>query len=89
MASKIRLCCRYCIADGVPRRSFLVALVVGTILNLINQGDALLGGGHIVLWKLALTYAVPYAVATYGAVSFRLRADGTRASIAGSKELRR
>ncbi|HVH73731.1 MAG TPA: nitrate/nitrite transporter NrtS [Stellaceae bacterium] len=73
----------------MPKRSFLVALVVGTILNLINQGDALLGGGHIVLWKLALTYAVPYAVATYGAVSFRLRADGTRASIPGSKEMRR
>lgn len=88
-SSKIRLCCRCCVSDGVPKRSFFVALVVGTILNLINQGDALVAGGHIVLWKLALTFAVPYAVATYGAVSFRLRADGTRASIAGGKEMRR
>ncbi|HEV2301199.1 MAG TPA: nitrate/nitrite transporter NrtS [Stellaceae bacterium] len=73
----------------MPRRSFFVALVVGTILNLINQGDALFAGRPLDLLKLALTYAVPYAVATYGAVSFRLRADRTRASIPGSKEMRR
>lgn len=78
---KIRLCCRYCVAEGVPKRSLIVALVVGTILNLINQGDALFSGRRLDLVKLALTYAVPYAVATYGAVSFRLRADGSRASI--------
>ena len=54
-----------CISDGVPRRSFLVALIVGTILNLINQGDALFGQGHLNLTKIFLTYAVPYCVATY------------------------
>src|SRR5690349_14891595 len=32
------------IAPGVPRRSLAAAVVVGTILNLINQGDALFGG---------------------------------------------
>ena len=48
------------------RRSLLVALVIGTILNAINQGDALLGSGEIVLWKLLLTYFVPFAVASYG-----------------------
>jgi hypothetical protein len=50
----------------------VVALVVGTILNLINQGDALFGEAHLNLAKLILTYAVPYFVATYGAVSYRL-----------------
>ncbi len=34
--------CSYCMSEGVPRRSFVVALIVGTILNLINHGDALL-----------------------------------------------
>ena len=34
------------VSDGVPRRSFLVALVVGAVLNLINQGDALLAGAR-------------------------------------------
>jgi hypothetical protein len=49
-----------------------VAVVVGTILNLINQGDALFGQGPINWIKIVLTYLVPYAVSTYGAVSYRL-----------------
>lgn len=64
----------YCFSDGVPRRSLMVGLVVGTILNAINQGDVLLHGGHVNVVKMILTYAVPYCVATYGAVSFRLAA---------------
>ena len=60
-------------SDGVPRRSFMVAVVVGTILNLINQGDALLSGAHLNFTKIILTFAVPYCVATYGAVSYRLQ----------------
>ena len=69
--SRIWLCC---ISDGVPKRSLVVALVVGTILNLINQGDVLVAGARLNLTKLILTFVVPYAVATYGAVSYRLRA---------------
>lgn len=56
----------------MPRRSLRVALVVGTALNLINQADALLAGGEVDWLKCALTYLVPYAVSTYGAVSFRM-----------------
>ena len=63
---------RCAISDGVPRRSLVVALVVGTILNLINQGDAMLVGRPLDLLKLSLTYLVPYLVSTYGAVSYRL-----------------
>lgn len=65
---------RYAISDGVPRRSLTIALVVGTILNLINQGDALITGEAISVPKLLLTYLVPYCVSTYGAVSYRLHA---------------
>src|SRR5258707_640106 len=32
--------CHCCLSQGVPRRSLVVALIVGTILNLIEQGDA-------------------------------------------------
>ena len=71
--SKIGL---YCFSEGVPRRSARVALIVGTVLNLINQGDALLGHGHVSIPKLALTFLVPYCVATYGAVSYRLSSEG-------------
>ena len=62
------------IAPGVPRRSLMAAIVVGTTLNLINQGDALFGARPINWLKLVLTYIVPYCVATYGAVAFRLEA---------------
>ena len=48
------------------RRSLTVAVIVGTILNGINQGDALLSAQPIVAWKLVLTYFVPFAVASYG-----------------------
>jgi hypothetical protein len=55
----------------VPRRSFVVALIVWTILNLINQGEALLAAHSLNVAKLLLTYLVAYCVATYGAVSFQ------------------
>ena len=77
-----------CVSDGVPRRSLVVALVVGTILNLINQGDALIGGGHIVIPKLLLTYCVPYCVSTYGAVSLRLRLLRASAPLTGTGDRR-
>lgn len=48
------------------RRSLTVALVIGTVLNAINQGSEILAGEPVVLWKLALTYFVPFAVASYG-----------------------
>jgi hypothetical protein len=70
-----RRACLCAISDGVPRRSLYVALVVGTVLNLINQGDALLAMAPINWLKLALTYCVPYAVCTYGAVSYRLKQE--------------
>lgn len=68
-----KLACRYACSDGVPRRSLYVAIIVGTILNLINQGDALSGDASISWLKVALTYCVPYAVCTYGAVSVQFK----------------
>ena len=51
------------------RRSLVVALVVGTVLVAINQGNRLIdGGGSDLYWKIPLTYAVPYIVATVGAL---------------------
>lgn len=44
-------------------RALKVSLVVGTVLNLINSGDALLAGllpEHV--WKIPLTYLVPFLV---------------------------
>jgi len=63
---------RYAFSDGTPWRSGCVALSVGKILNLINQGDAIFGAVPINWTKIFLTYLVPYAVSTYGAVSYRM-----------------
>jgi hypothetical protein len=56
-------------SDGVPKRSLLVTLIVGSVPNLINQGDPLVIRMPLDMVKLLLTYLVPYCVSTYGAVS--------------------
>jgi hypothetical protein len=57
--------------DRVFHRAAVVAVVVGTVLNLINQGDALAGGRHIDWAKALLTYLVPFCVSAHGALSAR------------------
>lgn len=62
---------------GVYRRSFEIALAVGTLLNLINQPNLFMGICSLdqsllmdVNWlKVILTYLVPFFVSFYGAVS--------------------
>ena len=49
------------------RRALVIAAVVGTALNVINQPEALLGDASVVWWKVLLTYLVPFFVATYAA----------------------
>ncbi len=44
------------------KRSIIIAVVVGTLLNLINQGDALVAGLSLDWFKVILTYCVPFAV---------------------------
>ena len=54
----------------IVRSACKVALLVGTILVLINHGVAIAGGtvGADNLLQIALTYLVPYCVSTYSAV---------------------
>lgn len=61
-------------ADGRP--ALWVALVVGTLLNLINQGDAFWGETHINWAKLTLIYVVPFFVSLHGAAFSRGRDGG-------------
>ena len=53
----------------IATRSLWVSLIVGTVLNLINQGDRLAAGLPPDWGKLVLTYVVPFLVASYGAWS--------------------
>ncbi|MDP6345478.1 MAG: nitrate/nitrite transporter NrtS [Alphaproteobacteria bacterium] len=55
--------------DGTPRKALGTALVVGTILVVINHGDVLAAADWPPLWKVLLTYSVPYCVATWGAIT--------------------
>ncbi|MEM7016866.1 MAG: nitrate/nitrite transporter NrtS, partial [Pseudomonadota bacterium] len=52
-------------------------LVVGTVLNLINQGDVILmGQWDGIHWgKLLLTYLVPFCVSVYSALQVRLAVE--------------
>ena len=58
----------------IVRRSLKVAVLVGTILALINHGDRMLSGsldGEAAL-KIVLTYLVPYCVSTWASVQTAL-----------------
>ncbi|WP_323055045.1 nitrate/nitrite transporter NrtS [Microbulbifer thermotolerans] len=51
----------------VVRNAFRVSLVVGALLNAINQGPALTTGQEIDWLKVLLNFVVPYCVASYSA----------------------
>ncbi len=63
-----------CDKDKV-KQAIKISLVVGTILNLINQGDYIFNMifDKINYFKLVLTYFVPFFVSTYTAISISLR----------------
>lgn len=68
----LRRLLHYALSDGIPRRALFVALIVGTVLNLINQGDTLFGPKPVNLFKLVLTFIVPYVVSSHGAATARM-----------------
>lgn len=58
-------------------RSLKTALVIGTLLGLINHGQALVSG-HFTwsdLVPLLVTYLVPFCVTTYGQVQGKRQRD--------------
>jgi len=57
---------------GTPLKAFLIACIVGTILIAINHGDKILNGESPHLFKIFLTYFVPYCVTTWGAITGKL-----------------
>jgi hypothetical protein len=71
---------RMAIQLGIYRRSFKVAFVARTMLNLINQPQAMLefifldflAMERLNVIKTLLTYAVPFLVASYAALDLRL-----------------
>lgn len=66
-------CTRCAVTDrGMLRRSAVASLLMTSALIALNQGDTVLAGTFS--WssnwyKIPLTYALPFCVATYGALS--------------------
>ena len=54
---------------GIIRRALLTSLVVGSLLLLINHGDTVKAQEYPALWKVGLTYLVPFLVTIWGSVS--------------------
>lgn len=66
-----RKCVRHALVHRpLLRTSLTTALVVGTILTAINQGNVLLAGKFPaeLWWKIPLTYCVPFLVASWAAL---------------------
>jgi len=55
------------------RASLKVALVVGCVLNAINQGAAILQASGISWPHVLLNFVVPFCVATYSAARNQIR----------------
>ena len=66
---------------SVRKRALKVAMLVGSILAVINHGDALLSGdASTTVWiKIVLTFVVPYCVATFASVQAIRQRSGVRA----------
>ena len=54
---------------GIIRRALLTSLVVGSVLLLINHGDTVKAQEYPALWKVGLTYLVPFLVTIWGSIS--------------------
>ncbi len=51
----------------ILRNALRIALCVGTVLNLINQGGNFVGAAPVSWPHVCLNYLVPFCVATYSA----------------------
>lgn len=65
---------KFAFSPKIVKKAIKVALVVGIILNLINQGEKIisLDLGSINLFKFILTFFVPYGVSAYSAAQANL-----------------
>ncbi len=57
------------LGDGTPKKAMYTALAIGTLLTAINHGDVIASGLAPSIWKVVLTYCVPYCVTTWGAIT--------------------
>lgn len=75
----------HCMHPALFKRALITACIVGTLLNLINQGSSLFSG-DIVWWKVMLTYMVPYLVSTTSSALERQKTHQLRHFIGSFKD---
>ncbi len=76
----------YCLERPTLLFSIKMALVVGTLLAVINQGQAIVTG-HFTsdrLLPMLLTYCVPFAVAMYSQIQGKRQRDCLQAEISAA-----
>jgi hypothetical protein len=79
-----KIYCDIVTSSSVISRALKVSLIVGSALNLINQGEViiLLDLEKLHLFKILLTYLVPYSVTTYTATAMKIEfLIGTKAIV--------
>jgi hypothetical protein len=72
----------YCLEHDTLAHSVRTALLVGTILAIINHGMDILSGQISARWivPMLVTYLVPFSVTTYGQVHGKRQRDALRPS---------
>ena len=75
--ARVRLLVTYCLERDTFLRSTKTALVVGTTLAIINHGQQIFSAHFALTWVLptAVTYLVPFTVATYGQIQGKRQRD--------------
>lgn len=67
------------ISPKIIANALKVSAVVGTLLNLINQGEYLVAGQGLMIGHALLNYLVPFLVASYsGARALPIHESGRR-----------
>lgn len=74
MRRLLRVAC----SGTIVKNSIHIALVVGTVLNLVNQGEYILMGAGVSWPHVLLNYLVPYCVASYSAAKNEMSTRGNR-----------
>jgi len=86
-----KIYCDIMTSPSVVGRAIKVAFIVGTLLNLINQGEALIffHFENLHIAKFLLTYLVPYSVTTYTATTMKIEFQiGTKATVTADLKCR-
>ena len=84
-----KIYCEIAVSKSIVLRAMKVSLIVGSALNLINQGDLLMSLDiqELHLVKFFLTYLIPYSVTTYTATAMKIEFQiGTKAVIKADLE---